>query len=414
MRTGPLGLALFSCLAAACLSDFALAAVKAPINVLYISRGGLWHQFMDQDPAISTFWIPVPGHSHIELLGQDPAVLQRIMRIYMPRRLEDLLARYTMVILEECPYASTAYDSIWFEDDWVRMFVEGIEAHGLSFEMWGGDASYGGGGEGFYLSWGDTFLGPLLPVECLGGYNYEVATPQKVEFTDTDSPLARLPWGSCPPVELNNKVRLRPGAHQVAEVVYGEARWPYIFDWRWGEGFVVGETQVVHSRSTLNLMINNWEYFPDFVTYLAYYGAGREIPLDIMLVKRVRSQIQGHYAGRSTVLSVLEFAEMFGADVTRAYAQVSRIDEAHSESEELFILEDYDACSLALESVEDMWRQLSTGAIRLKDRALRWVYLVEYLSISAIAMVSAFCLWTLMVRRKLYRETAATKLARST
>ncbi len=114
-------------------------------------------------------------------------------------------------------------------------------------------------------------------------------------------------------------------------MVQGEVRWPYIFDWKWGRGFVVGETQVVHSRGTLNLMISNWEYFPDFVTYLAYYGAGREIPRDVVLVKRVRSQILAHYAGRSTVLSVLEFAEKFGADVREGYAQVARIDEAHSE-----------------------------------------------------------------------------------
>ncbi len=55
---------------------------------------------------------------------------------------------------------------------------------------------------------------------------------------------------------------------------------------------------------------------------------------------------------------------------------------------------------------------MSSEAIRLKDGALRWVYLIEYLSISAVALVSAFSLWTLMVKRRLFREIAPTKLTR--
>ncbi len=387
-----------------------LAAFEAPVQILFISRAGLWHNLMAQDPAISTFWIPVPGHSHIELLGQDPGVLHRIMRVYMPRRVEDLLEEYNMIILHECPYASTAYESLWFKDSWVMMFVEAIRDHGVSLEMWGGDASWGGGAEGFYTSWEDTMLGPLLPAEGLGGYNHGTATPQRVVFEDATSPLARLPWGECPPVELNNAVKLKEGAHAIANVVYEGAEWPYIFDWEYEKGFVVGETQVVHSLNTLNLMISYWEYFPDFVTYLAYYGARRKIPEDIVQVKRIRSQIERHYAERSMIISVLDFAEKFGADVSGAYADIDDVDEAHERAEELYLEEDYEGTDGALESIQEMWRMLGEKAIRLKDRALLWVYVIEYLAVAGVSLISGLVLWSLMVRRRLYREISFTKL----
>lgn len=387
-----------------------MAVSEPPVRILFISRGGLWFNLMAQDPAISTFWIPVPGHSHIELLGQDPGVLHRIMRVYMPRRVEDLLAKYNMIILQECPYASTAYESLWFKDSWVMMFVEAIRDHGLSLEMWGGDASWGGGAEGFYTSWEDTMLGPLLPAKGLGGYNHGMAVPQRVVFEDAASPLARLPWGECPPVELNNAVELKDGAHSIAKVVYQGNEWPYIFDWEYGEGFVVGETQVVHSLNTLNLMITYWEYFPDFVTYLAYYGARRKIPDDIVLVKRIRSQIQRHYAERSMIISVLDFAERFGADVSGAYADIGDIDRAHEAAEELYLEEDYEGTDRALDDIQEMWRVVGGKAIRLKDRALLWVYVIEYLVVAGVSLISGVALWTLMVGRRLYREVSFTRL----
>ncbi len=384
---------------------------EAPIRILYISRGGDWHGNLQQDPAISVFWIPVPGHSHIELLGQDPSVLHRIMRIYMPRRLDDLLSSYTMVVLRECPYGSTAYASLWFQDSWVKMIVDGVEYHGLSFEMWGGDASFGGGGEGFYTSWGDTLLGTMLPVECLGGYNYQTATLQKIDFVDRESPLTRLPWASCPPIELNNAVSLKRGAHAVADVVEKGTRWPYIFDWRYGMGMVVGETQVVHSRNTLNLMITYWEYFPDFLVYLVYYGAGREIPQDVVLVKRIRNQILSHFTEKSMITSVLDFAETFGADTSGIYNDVRGIDRAHEESERLYVDGDYQACSDSLDAIQGRWREIASEAMRLKDKALAWVYAIEYMAVSSVAIVTGFVIWTLMVRRRLYRHVRATRLS---
>ncbi len=382
----------------------------APISVLFISRANLWHGYLSQDPAVSVFRIPVPGHSHIELLGEDPTVLHRIMRIYTPRRTADLVGKYNMIILHECPYASTAYEDLWFKDTWVMMFVESIEEFGVSLEMWGGDAAWGGGGEGFYTSWGETMLGPLLPADGLGGYNYEVATPQRVDFVDESNALARLPWKTCPPIELNNAVKVKEGAHRVADVVHGGTRWPYIFDWEYGEGFLVGETQVVHSRDTRNLMIGYWDYFPDFVTYLVYYGARREIPLDVVLVKRLRDQISTHYAERSLVISVLDFAERFGANVLSGFREIDDIDQAHREAEESYLEGDYVECGIILDEIQQMWKKTSRIAVNLKDRALLWVYVIEYLVVSGAALACGVAVWSLMIRRRLYREVSTTKM----
>jgi len=50
------------------------------------------------------------------------------------------------------------------------------------------------------------------------------------------------------------------------------------------------------------------------------------------------------------------------------------------------------------------------AALRLKDRALFWIYVIEWLSVSATFLVAGFAVWTLMVRRRLHREIAMTRL----
>jgi hypothetical protein len=52
--------------------------------------------------------------------------------------------------------------------------------------------------------------------------------------------------------------------------------------------------------------------------------------------------------------------------------------------------------------------QAEIVAEEVKNEALLWVYLTEWLSVSGTALIVGFVLWTLMVRRRLYREVETT------
>jgi hypothetical protein len=49
-------------------------------------------------------------------------------------------------------------------------------------------------------------------------------------------------------------------------------------------------------------------------------------------------------------------------------------------------------------------------ALDLKDQALMWVYIIEWLAVTATGSLTAVVVWTLMVRRRMYREVGATRL----
>jgi len=384
------------------------------IDLLYISRGlaqgSVIHKIVGADPSIDLLGVPMPGHYSIGDLGKDPDLMNRAMRMYMPRSYQQLMSERDMVILHEAPCGSLAYPQVYFDAKWISWFVKAVQEDGMPLSMWGGDASWGGHGEGSYVSWGETMLDVILPFESLEGYNPPQAAFQLPRFIDPDHPLARLPWKEAGPVELLNKVKVKVGATLVAEAVGPGKQFPWIAWWISGKGKVVGETQVFGSMGTTNRMLQQWRWYQDFLIYLVYFGADKPIPQDIYRAHRIREEINTHMEKASTLTCLIEFVEKFGASASRLYADLDAINQKEKEAEEFYRLDDYDSAAHAFEEVHQSWNRLNADAIRMKEKALVWVYAIEWSAVSGVALVCGSSLWYLMVRRKLYRQVATTRI----
>ena len=78
----------------------------------------------------------------------------------------------------------------------------------------------------------------------------------------------------------------------------------------------------------------------------------------------------------------------------------------------LYVRGEFDNSLERLEgSLEDLDRAAQM-AIKAKNEALLWVYVIEWFTISGTAMFSGGVLWTLMVRRPLYKEAGLTRFDR--
>jgi hypothetical protein len=49
-------------------------------------------------------------------------------------------------------------------------------------------------------------------------------------------------------------------------------------------------------------------------------------------------------------------------------------------------------------------------ALKLKDQALFWIYVSEWSVVTGTFLLCSFVVWSLMVKRRLYREVEETKL----
>lgn len=48
-------------------------------------------------------------------------------------------------------------------------------------------------------------------------------------------------------------------------------------------------------------------------------------------------------------------------------------------------------------------------ALRLKDRAMQWIYVIEWAAITGTSILVSSLIWALMIRRQLYREAQSTR-----
>jgi len=384
------------------------------IDVLLIDRGlfqgGIYDRRLSADPSISVLGVPMPGHYSISTLGKDPHYMNRVLRIYMPRNYQHMRDTMDLILLREASCGSYDFPEVYFDAKWMQWFLRAVQEDGVPLGMWGGDASWGGGGEGSYTSWGDTMLDEILPFESLGGYNPDNAAFQRPHFFDQTHELARLPWKAAGPVELLNKVEPKIGATPVAEATIGDTHYPWISWWEQGKGRVVGEAQVFGSHGTTNRMLNEWTWYQDFIIYLIYFNAGKPVPGDLERAHRIREEINTHLDKASLLVSLLEFVERFGASTVKLYDELEEINLLELQAEEFYRMDDYDSAAGVFEEIHAAWMELNARAIRAKENALTWVYIIEWFTVTAAAMIAGSFLWFVMVRRRLYREIGTTRM----
>jgi hypothetical protein len=193
---------------------------------------------------------------------------------------------------------------------------------------------------------------------------------------------------------------------------------PFMVSWRWGEGLVWAIAQdydrewwgVVPGLSSWDHQIN--PVSPDIVLNMLYFSVGRTLPDDIVIVHDVRSWYGSLGDSRRLFLSVLEFIERFGADTNPLVSRMAELKELEVEAEELFWEGRYVESLEPLKQAVEELKEIENDAIKTKAEALFWVYVIEWLAVSSAGMTCGFILWTVMVRRRLYREVGGTRLAR--
>lgn len=88
-------------------------------------------------------------------------------------------------------------------------------------------------------------------------------------------------------------------------------------------------------------------------------------------------------------------------------------DEQLSEARWLFIRKDLDACAGLMDRAFATLAEAEALAIKAKDAAFLWIYIIEWLAVTCTFMIAGAIVWELMVRRAVLREAATTRAVHS-
>ncbi len=180
---------------------------------------------------------------------------------------------------------------------------------------------------------------------------------------------------------------------------------PHVFYWKWNESVTFTFRDMVTNRfwSTEN------PYARDVLANIVWFSTGRDLPEDPMKVHKFRQELYEFDIQQGLLLSLLEFAESFGANPSDEYEELGKIRSLRTETTMSYLDRDFDAAYESLDQVIGTLMELQDRATELKNEALLYVYLVEWLAIMGVSLAAGFLLWTIMIRRALYRQVKTTR-----
>jgi len=343
---------------------------------------------------------PMPAGSEAEV--------HRMVRLYMPRTYEDLVANYDVLVLSDA--------NVFAVGPHLPKLAQAVAEGGLGLFMGGGWESFGGAGSS-YPPWGETSVGRLLPTEDILGV-WEQSATQRVVIDEPDHEMMRsLPWDmgnpdlAAPIKWHHNPVSLKLGAEQLAHVIPNPGQEdPLMITWT-----LEGGTRVFAFTSEIHRFFwqggewgNPWMYGIDLGCNLMIYLDGRPVPQDVALVHAARSKMSEVETRRSLLMVLLDFCESFGASTQRIASGFKEMDEVIARALPQYLQLRFEEVLETYRLVDGMLAEAEEEAVKLKNRTLVWVYVIEWLAVTGTATFCGFVLWSLMVRRWLYREVQTT------
>jgi len=337
----------------------------------------------------------------------------RMLRLYLPRT-EDRLRQDFDVIVED------GMDAAHLPEHFHHWMKTTVEEEGLGFLMADDSSSFATSGR--HTSWYLFPIGDVLPVTSVEQIFYpEHGYWIVVEEENRDHPLMRnIPWETMPRIWAHNRPTEKEGAIVLARMSPGFA-WnnnkPVIVYWDFGAGRSMAFVFKWHGIPDSPVgdipgapEFYRWKWHVDVLSHLIYLVARVDIPEDLELVHSIRTLFGAFDYRRGYLTSTMEFADRFGANLRQVELRFSKVVEGKEIADSEYLVQDLDGCRNRLEQLISELDLLTKQAIDAKDRALLWIFAVEWLVVSGTSMAVGFVLWTLMVKRKLYREVATTKL----
>ncbi len=345
-----------------------------------------------------------------EIGYQNPAwgraEMQRWLRLYLPRSESSLLDNYDVLII-------TAIRSDDLKHEFQAWAKKAVEEHGFGLLMSDDPTSFGGAVTVWTTGppWDDTPVGSVLPVYQIGhdewrDHNFRILPYVMNPITDG------IDFRKMPLIWSHNRPQPKDGAAVLAvttdETVASDPKndpvlvcWnigqgrTLAFIWDWGGNGVVG--------------FYHWEYWKDFISRLAYFVARAAIPPDVSITHTLRLQISQYALEKGMLLSLIDFADTFGANTHVLNQELVKTEDLRRRVDELWIGEEFDECLPAMQEALSSLAGVMGDAIRAKDRALLWVHVVEWLTVAGTSTIVGVVLWSLMIRRRLYREVRTTR-----
>lgn len=366
--------------------------------------------WLESDPAFT--YVVVPVRRDTGGWERYPeAEAKKYVRMYFPRTYASL-TDYDFLC-----YVDTYFG--YFTPQQVDFMFRAIRDSGL-----GGLTTLGGGISwvaAFRESWESSSVGSAFPTEYIQPYtgiryveNFKVTIVRSPGIPPVFTPFIQLGAEDQPGRQCAD-LRAKEGSTTFTTLRAARGTgMPFTVAWKYGKGTTWSVASDI--QTDYNLWWTSWtgregyKFAMDVFLNMVLYALGRDLPQDIMEWHRARGLFSLYQEEKSMLFVLCDFIERFGANRQSIDREVAEVDGIELRARELYLEQDIEGASETLDEALHGLAHVSDLAIKLKDRALLWVYVIEWAAVAGTLMASGSVVWSVMVRRRLYRAAGATRM----
>ena len=334
--------------------------------------------------------------------------IHKALRVYMPRTYQQLVDNYDVVILSDTNRRIFTPEQHF----WLKRFVE---EEGKGLLMVGGLETFGAGFG--HESWAGSPVEDVLPVTVpRGGVDWVSGGKQHGMYITKEGYenefIKSLPYKPLPEYMKagtdGNLVFPKQGATILARWKSPEYNDPPVYvTWDYANGRTYA---MMHDWTPGGgWMMSRWDYYGDYAVNLMLYLAKRKLPTDPVVVHEYRRMVHTLMVTKATLFSLIDFVESFGGNPRPINRELGVVDDIVAAAKEDYLDEKWDSALSKAKAAMEKMKEIEDLAMRIKSQALFWVYVIEWLSVSGVSLLSGVVLWSLMVKRKMYREVRTTR-----
>jgi hypothetical protein len=375
------------------------------INALMIGMvygDTLLEKYFDEEPLMEYTIVPC----RVGGVGFAMKDLVRAVRLYFPRTYEDMQAYDYVMLLSPEFYILNPTQDLWMHD----RIQEG--AGGFN------DASVFSMVAQIHNSWAQSLTQQAFPndapaVVARGGGGASPSEAYRVVINrDFPEPVLTpfVKYGVEDVLGFTSRyIIARDGAGVMAwqvENFPNQGRIPFLVEWDYGAGRSLTCGSIV---ATVTWFGNDNPYAADIITNLVLYSTQRGLIEDVDVFHRLKLGFREFNDRMNMLVAILDFVDRFGANLHGVQRELSELESMRTLAKEEYLGQDFSECWAILDTAFSRFADTEEMAKEAKEAALLWVYAVEWLATTAALLFSSAVLWSLMVRRKLYRQVRTTR-----
>ena len=359
--------------------------------------------WLNQEPGLRYRIIPTDTDG----LGLSDEDSRRFVRQYFPRTKKEFYTTFQFVVMPDTRIAP-------FTGKQIMWMKESFEGHDVGCLV-----SVGADLAGNYeQEWINSPLHDVLPTSLKE--QYRVGDTFKIVILKDDPPVLSMFrqydiesfQGSCPCSRNHPK----EGSTTWADANYltQNLQYPWLVSWQLG-------TTGGHIWTASDDLDHQWwwpggmrfqstnPYSGDVFLNIVYYSTGRKLPTDIDVVHQLRTNLGLYETQRLMIRGTIEWAEKLGANVNKAERALGDVEGIYKRALVEYSEGEY---GIAVGSLDEAMMEAELAleiAFKTKQEAMFYIYAVEWLATTGTLMISGSVIYTLMIRRRLYREVETTR-----